>query len=244
MNKKLTAGIIAGIAAIIALVIIILEVTGTLKINPTKKSGNTSSTTSVVSEENSDAQNDKSGDNGETASNSDGKNNGESVESNGGNTVTGDKVNDKSGDKSNNSSKTGNKDKKPAKKVVVKDVNAKTSDKTVTVPIYVTKNPGMVAASPVFTFDTKAFEYADCTAGDVFTSCQGNFVDGKIRTVAQVDGIEDTNDNGVLMNIILIPKKGIKAGTYSINIDKSSQYANSAEKLVNPTVAAGKIVIK
>ena len=130
-------------------------------------------------------------------------------------------------------------------KVEVKNVEANITDKQITVPIYATKNDGMTAAKLVLDFDTDAFEYADCKAGDIFSNCQGNFKDGKIIIVAQSGANEsDVKGAGVITNVVLVPKKGAAAGDYEIKVSKESEFANWDAQFVTPTVEVGKITLK
>ena len=130
-------------------------------------------------------------------------------------------------------------------KVEVKNVEASITDKQITVPIYATKNDGMTAAKLVLEFDTNAFEYADCKAGDIFSNCQGNFKDGKIIIVAQSGANEsDVKGAGVITNVVLVPKNGAAAGDYEIKVSKESEFANWDAQFVTPTVEVGKITLK
>ncbi len=134
------------------------------------------------------------------------------------------------------------------KTVEVKDVEAKITDNEIVVPIYATKNPGMTAAELHIDFDTNAFSYADCRGGDIFKNCTGNFVEKEkqIRIIAHNgnDDFTDVSGAGIITNVVLIPKEGVKAGKYSVKITDKSVYANVSEQYVHPTVKAGDIILK
>ncbi len=244
MNKKLLAGIIGGVAVVVAVIIVILSLTGTIKLNTKNadKKVNSDVSSTVVSQ----SSEDNSSNTQDNASEGDSSKTGDGT-SNDANTTDSNSNVENSGENKgdSNTSKVSGNSSTVNKKVVVSDIPVSKKESKVTVPIYIENNPGIVAAMPVLTFDTNAFEYADCIDGDIIKGFSGNYSNGKIKCVAALDDVsKNTTDTGVLVNVVLTMKKGIKSGTYTITLDKDSQYANANEKLVNPTISVGKIVVK
>lgn len=213
MSKKLIAGIIAGIAVIVAAVIIILTLSGKLELNLIK--GSKKDNSSVTSSQQDKNQEKTETDDGAASSASKEKT---------------DMAEKDTGEKS----------------VKVADVEAKKDSKSISVPIYVNKNDGMCAAKICVEFDTEHFDYADVTKGTMFGSVTGNFKDGKAYIVAYSDdGISDVKGAGTAADLVLVPKKGTKAGTYKVTVKQSeSEFANINEQFVKPDVQTGNIVIK
>ncbi|MCQ2455587.1 MAG: cohesin domain-containing protein [Clostridia bacterium] len=147
---------------------------------------------------------------------------------------------------SDNTSKIEIKKKSTGKKTIeVKDVKPD-KDGTVTVPVYATKNEDGIGAVRLYLdYDMKSFDFAELVEGDMFDDFDSNIVDGQLVVIAtKKEGLVDVSGAGVIINVKLVPKKGIKNGEYNVNIDsKKSEYAIMEGKLVHPTVQTGKIII-
>ena len=220
MNKKIIAGIIAGVAVLIAAVVAILYFSGTLKLN--LKSGGEKETTSDTSSLKS-SENSSQGDSSETNENNSNKDS-----------------------SSGNSSSSKTVEGRSTGKDTVKVEDATVKDNSITVPIYATKNEGLAAARIFVSFDKDAFDYADVTAGDIFDDCSANYSNGEVVIVATTkDAIYDVTGAGVIANLILVPKSGTAKGEYKVTVNKEkSEYANFEGDFVKPTIETGKIVIK
>lgn len=133
------------------------------------------------------------------------------------------------------------------KTIDVTDVKASVSSNQIEVPIYATKNPGMVAALLTLTYDSDAFTFADCAAGDIFDTCEGNF-DEKTKTLKIIaqnngdgNGLNLISGAGIIGKVILKPTSKAKAGTYKISV--KTEAADLNEKLVDVKAEAGNIVL-
>ncbi len=211
MDKKLIAGIIAGVAVLVAAVLIIFSVSGKIDLNLTK--GDKKDNSSVTSSQN-DVKKKKTKSEDKDSSNS--------------------KSTETADEKDTDDNSDG-----------VADVKVKKGTKSISVPIYVNNNDGMCAAKICVEFDTEHFDYADATKGTMFGSVAGNFADGKAYIVVYADDNSDVKGSGVAANLVLVPKKGTKTGTYKVTVNQSeSEYANINEQFVNPDVQTGNIVIK
>ncbi len=130
-------------------------------------------------------------------------------------------------------------------KVDVKDIAVAKKDELITVPVYITKNPGITASKVVLSFDTNVFEYSSCSGGEIFDDCSGNFTNGQIILIASDSGLNDIVGNGILANVVLKKKDTAKAGTYSVTVNNAEcEFANTSEELVSATLEVGKITIK
>jgi len=146
------------------------------------------------------------------------------------------------GEKGNKSSESGTISVKKAD-----NVEASANDEFITVPVSITKNPGMVAGQVYIEYDTNSFDFVDCTAGDIFADCQSNVSDGVITCIIMDDITQDTVDStktGTLFNVSLKPKSGIKSGTYSLKITDDTKFSSIDVNYAYPTVTVGDIVIK
>ena len=132
------------------------------------------------------------------------------------------------------------------KSVNVTDVKAAASSTQIEVPIYATKNPGMVAAMITVTYDTEAFTFADCEGGEVFDNCEGSFntSTNSLKIIAQNGGVENlklVSGPGVMCKIILKPTDKAKAGTYKTSVKIEAAGLN--DKLVDAKAEAGNIIL-
>lgn len=227
-DKKVLYSIIAGVLALaVAIGVIIWKL-------PSIKNGCSGSGDDGTTSSQSDQSNDKNGN---------GKNGKDSGNNN----------NDNSGkdDTSSDSTAKGGTVDTGKKSIQVTDVVASTSANEIVVPIYATKNPGIIAARLFITFDTDAFSFADCEGGEICESFVGEFSKGTLVVIAQVDSdpesLKCVSGAGVIGKIILKPNKNAKAGEYTINIGDNSEFANLSDTLIpkgDIKVEAGKIVLK
>ena len=132
--------------------------------------------------------------------------------------------------------------------VDVTDVTVEASSKQIDAPLYVTDNPGMVAAMITVTYDTEAFTFADCEGGEIFDNCEGSFdtSTNSLKIIAQngdEKNIKLVSGAGTLCKVILKPTDKAKPGTYKISA--KIEAAGLDEKLIETAkVHVGDIIIK
>ncbi len=124
---------------------------------------------------------------------------------------------------------------------------ASSSDKEITVPIKITKNPGFYASNLILRYDTDAFDLVALKNGDICENCSSNLKDGILYSLITSElkaGSVDVTKTGTLANLVLKPKAGIKTGTYKIHILSDSNFANLNESFVKVTLKTYDIEIK
>lgn len=122
-------------------------------------------------------------------------------------------------------------------------VNAE-QGKTVSVPIKLNENPGIVAGKLVFEYDSEAFSYNGCDNGDILEDCEDNASDGKISIIVIGDEIKDTAANGTLVTLNFTIKDNAAKGNYEIKVSDETMLCNAEEKIVVPEISNGIITVK
>lgn len=130
-----------------------------------------------------------------------------------------------------------------AGKVELPKVEANTGKK-VSVPIKLSKNPGINAAQLIFEYDSSVFTYNGCENGDILDECEDAESGGVIRVLVQNGGIEDSNKNGTLVSLSFTVKDGASAGTYTVKVSNKSMICNSDEVIVVPEILDGQVTVK
>lgn len=130
-----------------------------------------------------------------------------------------------------------------AGKVELPKVEAKTGKK-VSVPIKLSKNPGINAAQLIFEYDSSALTYNGCENGDILDECEDAENSGVITVLVQNGGIEDSSKNGTLITLSFTVKDGAKPGTYTVKASEKSMICNSDEVIVVPELSDGQITVK
>lgn len=122
-------------------------------------------------------------------------------------------------------------------------VNTKRGKK-VAVPIKLSENPGINAASLVFEYDTEIFTYEGCDNGDILDECEESEKDGKITIIVISSGIEDIDKNGTLVTLNFTVKDNAEKGKYAVKLSDKTMIVNADEIIVAPKLSNGEIVVK
>lgn len=116
--------------------------------------------------------------------------------------------------------------------------------KTVSVPIKLDENPGIVAGKLVFEYDSAAFSYNGCDNGDILEDCEDNASDGKISIIVIGNEMKDTAANGTLVTLNFTIKDNAAKGSYEIKVSDETMLCNAEEKIVAPEISNGIITVK
>ena len=124
--------------------------------------------------------------------------------------------------------------------------NEVTAGDIIKVPVELTKNPGMVAASFEIEYDTDAFQFLGKNDGDVLGDVTVNQSKGKISAVLvekDFSSMKDNTDTGTLFTIKFKVRAGAKPGEYKFKIT-NYQFININEQEVKAVVNIPQITIK
>lgn len=116
----------------------------------------------------------------------------------------------------------------------------------VKVPIELTKNPGMVAAQFVVEYDADKLTFLGYNNGEIFEECETHDANGKINVVMVKDfskSMADVTEKGTLLTLKFQIKNGAGKGKIKFTLG-DSQFINTNEKEVKPTIEIAEIKIK
>lgn len=126
---------------------------------------------------------------------------------------------------------------------------------TVTVPVTISNNPGILAAKLSISFNHEVLELTEMTNGTVFT---GNDTSAELNKTVYKDGAlipnecaavfekslsdEGVSGNGTLLTLTFKIKEGATAGDYPVNVTVT-QIVDSAETNITATAENGKVTV-
>lgn len=123
-----------------------------------------------------------------------------------------------------------------------------TDDGIVTVPVVITKNPGMVAAQVFLEYDADTFDYVDCKNGKILDEFDSAYDKGTVNCLLTANlekSSKDVKTNGTLFTLKLKVKENAKSGNYTVKVNKEkTQFANYNEQFVNPEIKIDTIKVK
>lgn len=116
----------------------------------------------------------------------------------------------------------------------------------VKVPVEITKNPGMVAAQFIVEYDAAKLTFLGYNNGTIFEECETHDANGKINVVMVKDfsvSMADVTKTGTLLTLKFQIKNGAPKGKIQFSLG-DSQFINTAEKEVEPTIKIADIKVK
>lgn len=124
------------------------------------------------------------------------------------------------------------------------------SGDTVSVPIYIKKNPGVCAGVIIIKFDSDKLDFNSCANGEVFDICSANESDGEIAVLLETNELSDSKRNGLTATLEFTVKNSAEKGDTAISFVKSdtsdeTNFSNSEAELVEFDIMTdGVITIK
>lgn len=134
-------------------------------------------------------------------------------------------------------------------RLYIKNQTALSGD-TVSVPIYIEKNPGICAGLIIVKFDTDKLEFSSCANGEIFDICSANENDGEIAVLLETDGLSDSKRNGLTVTLEFNVKNNAEKGDTAVafvtnDLSDETNFSNSEAELVEFDVMTdGVITIK
>lgn len=114
----------------------------------------------------------------------------------------------------------------------------------VKVPVNITKNPGMVAASLKIKYDTASLEFLGYTNEKIFEECTVHEADGIVNVVSFKSNLnKDDTSKGNMLTLKFKVKNKAKSGTKKFTLSQY-QFVNTNEKEVKVTVEIPDVKVK
>lgn len=115
---------------------------------------------------------------------------------------------------------------------------------TVSIPIVIEKNSGIWGGQVIIDYDAKNLTFESATNGDVFDECQVNDTgESVVLLLNQVD-LKDSKINGLVATLNFKVKTSSDDGELKISFNKESNFCNAKEKMIEPILKDGAIIVK
>lgn len=116
---------------------------------------------------------------------------------------------------------------------------------TVTVPVTISNNPGILSAKLKFSFDSTALELTDMINGEIFTGTKAMFQPNLAKATAVLDNStadDAVSGNGTLLILTFKIKESAAAGDCEVNVTVT-QIVGSSSTNVTAAAVAGKVTV-
>lgn len=126
--------------------------------------------------------------------------------------------------------------------IIIGSVSGKPGD-TVTVPVKLSKNPGIMAMLLDFKYDSSVLTYSSYKNGDLLSDIEVNATEGSVRMIDIENN--DFKTDGTIINLVFKINKNAKPGKYDITLDVGpGSISNYDEQSIVPKVTNGTVTVK
>lgn len=115
---------------------------------------------------------------------------------------------------------------------------------TVSVPVVIEKNPGIWGGQIIIDYNSKNLSYVSMSKGEVFEECEVNDAGDCVVLLVTQTMLENSKKDGTVAVLNFRVKTTSSKGKQSLSFNKETNFCNVDEKMIEPELKDGTIVVK